>query len=158
MSQQKTKAGHKLARDANDNRKKIMKKGIVIACLVLGGCQAATPQASRSLPVEQNKTEVDDLLAGLNHQSSGSGISEYAASVAHAIQYQLFDATKWAGKACSIRIHLQPDGLLTGAEVEDGDPDFCQAALDATRKAKIPPAPDDKTYQVFKNAVLNFKL
>jgi membrane protein involved in colicin uptake len=42
------------------------------------------------------------------------------------------------------------------AAVENGDPEFCQAALTAVIRAKIPPTPDEKTWQKLKNAPLDF--
>jgi colicin import membrane protein len=41
--------------------------------------------------------------------------------------------------------------------VESGDPALCAAVMSALKEAKIPPAPDEKTYQTFSHAVLDFR-
>ncbi|MCQ4179384.1 protein TolA, partial [Klebsiella pneumoniae] len=43
------------------------------------------------------------------------------------------------------------------AIAEGGDPKLCKAAISAVTHAKIPPAPDENTWQIFKNAPLDFR-
>lgn len=89
-------------------------------------------------------------------QGELSKIQSYAAEIQQAITAEFSDIKSWRGKTCTIRISILPDGMLMKAVVEDGDPEFCQAALVAVTRAKIPPAPDKETWQVFKNAPLDF--
>ncbi|MDR8290233.1 cell envelope integrity protein TolA, partial [Acinetobacter baumannii] len=41
--------------------------------------------------------------------------------------------------------------------VESGDRPFCAQVMSALKKANIPPAPDEKTYQTFSHVVLDVK-
>ncbi len=43
----------------------------------------------------------------------------------------------YAGKTCTLRIKLAPDGMLLDIKPEGGDPALCQAALAAAKLAKI---------------------
>jgi colicin import membrane protein len=89
-------------------------------------------------------------------QGELSKIQSYAAEIQQAITAEFSDIKSWRGKTCTIRISILPDGMLMKATVENGDPEFCQAALTAVTRAKIPPAPDKETWQVFKNSPLDF--
>ncbi|MFY4105382.1 TonB family protein [Klebsiella pneumoniae] len=42
---------------------------------------------------------------------------------------------------------------MNSAIAEGGDPKPCKAAISAVTHAKIPPAPDENTWQIFKNAL-----
>ena len=53
---------------------------------------------------------------------------------------------------------LQRDGTVDNPQVESGDPVLCAEIMSALKEAKIPPAPDEQTYLVFKNATLDFTL
>lgn len=68
-----------------------------------------------------------------------------------------YDASSYAGKTCTLRIKLAPDGMLLDIKPEGGDPALCQAALAAAKLAKIPKPPSQAVYEVFKNAPLDFK-
>jgi len=89
-------------------------------------------------------------------QIESSKIHIYAAQIQQAVTAEFSDIKSWRGKECTIRTSILQDGMLMKAVVEDGDPEFCQAALVAVTRAKIPPAPDKETWQVFKNAPLDF--
>lgn len=86
-----------------------------------------------------------------------SKISSYAAAIKTAVEMQMFEPGAYAGKMCTVRISIQRDGTLNSAIAEGGDPKLCKAAISAIIHAKIPPAPDEKTWQIFKNAHLDFK-
>ncbi|EPV2358576.1 cell envelope integrity TolA C-terminal domain-containing protein [Enterobacter hormaechei] len=51
---------------------------------------------------------------------------------------------------------LARDGLVMSATAENGNQELCNAALIAVKQANIPPAPDEKTWQSFRNASLDF--
>ncbi|WP_243731485.1 cell envelope integrity protein TolA, partial [Pseudescherichia vulneris] len=92
-----------------------------------------------------------------NNGASGADISNYAGMIKSAIETKFYDASSYAGKTCTLRIKLAPDGLLLDIQSEGGDPALCQAALAAARQAKIPKPPSQAVYEVFKNAPLDFK-
>ncbi|STT51559.1 TolA protein [Klebsiella pneumoniae] len=85
-----------------------------------------------------------------------SKISSYAAAIKTAVEMQMFEPEAYAGKMCTVRISIQRDGTLNSAIAEGGDPKLCKAAISAVT-AKIPPAPDENTWQIFKNAPLDFR-
>lgn len=80
----------------------------------------------------------------------------YAEQVGDAVIEQFSDIRSFRGKKCTIRISLLRDGMVMNATAEKGDPELCQAALSAVTRAKIPPAPDMKTWQALKNVPLDF--
>ncbi|EKS6607578.1 cell envelope integrity protein TolA [Enterobacter hormaechei] len=92
------------------------------------------------------------------HQAEFSKTQNYGEQIQQAITEQLFEADHYQGKQCTVRISLLRDGMVMNATAEKGDPELCQAALSAVTRAKIPPAPDEKTWQTFKNVPLNFAL
>lgn len=80
----------------------------------------------------------------------------YAVQIQQAVTKQLSGSQSYRGKNCTVRISIQPDGMLMSAAIEKGDPEFCQAVLSAVSHAQIPPAPDKATWQTFRNASLDF--
>ena len=92
------------------------------------------------------------------HQAEFSKTQNYGEQIQQAITAQLFEADRYQGKQCTVRISLLRDGMVMNAMAEKGDPELCQAALSAVTRAKIPPAPDEQTWQTFKNVPLNFAL
>lgn len=86
----------------------------------------------------------------------GNGVMHYAEAIREAIKYEM-PTTNFAGKHCTVRMQLARDGMVISARSEGGDPAFCNAALKAVQVAKIPPAPSDEVYQIFKNAPLDFQ-
>ncbi len=93
----------------------------------------------------------------LKNSASGADINNYAGQIKSAIESKFYDASSYAGKTCTLRIKLAPDGLLLDLQSEGGDPALCQAALAAARQAKFPKPPSQAVYEVFKNAPLDFK-
>jgi colicin import membrane protein len=47
---------------------------------------------------------------------------------------------------------------VNDATAKEGDERLCKAAISAITRAKIPAAPDEKTYQMLKNATIDFRL
>ena len=92
-----------------------------------------------------------------NNGASGADINNYAGQIKSAIESKFYDASSYAGKTCTLRIKLAPDGMLLDIKPEGGDPALCQAALAAAKLAKIPKPPSQAVYEVFKNAPLDFK-
>jgi len=90
-------------------------------------------------------------------QEQFAKISRYAGDIKSAVEVKMYKPEVYAGKTCTLRISLQRDGTLNSATTEGGDPGLCKAALFAVTHAKIPPAPDDKTWQTFKNIPMDFK-
>ena len=85
-------------------------------------------------------------------------IDAYGEQVRQAISEQMPDNDTWSGKECTVMISILPDGMLVKVEAEKGDPELCQAAVSAVARAKIPPAPDAKTGEIFKKAYLDFAM
>lgn len=80
----------------------------------------------------------------------------YLVQIHQAVTEQFSGSQSYRGKSCTVRISIQPDGVLLSAAIEKGDPEYCQAVLSAVSRAKIPPAPDKATWQTFRNASLDF--
>lgn len=96
-----------------------------------------------------------DELWGMG-QAEPDRNQSYAVQIYQAVTEQFSERQSYRGKDCTIRISIQPDGMLLSAAIEKGDPEFCQAILSAVSRAKIPPAPDKATWQTFRNASLDF--
>ncbi|AMG98279.1 cell envelope integrity protein TolA [Serratia liquefaciens] len=129
---------------------------LVIATLLLAGCSgtdtAAKPEVSGG--------EVDDLFAGLQGKTApapGQEINRYIAQIAAAIQSHFQYDSVYAGKECSLRLKLAPDGMLLDVRAEGGDPALCRAAVVATANASFPKPPTPAVYAVVKNAALEFR-
>jgi colicin import membrane protein len=133
-----------------------MKTFLLVATLILAGCQSAG-QNTTPAPVDQQiDAQVDDLLASLGKQDR-QGINGYAAQLKAAVEKEVHMGDEFRGKTCSVQIALDRDGAVTNASAVEGDPAFCEAILKAVRQAKLTPAPDEKTYQLLNNARLDFK-
>ena len=89
--------------------------------------------------------------------ASGADIANYGSQIKAAIESRFYDASSYAGKTCSLRVKMNPDGSLISVSAEGGDPALCQAALAAARQAKFPKPPSEAVYEVFKNAPIDFK-
>lgn len=114
---------------------------LLLLPLLLSGCAGA-----HQTPPEVSKLNDEEM----------SRISRYAMQIRVAIMEQFSSNQSYKGKMCTLRISLLRSGKLTSATVENGDPDVCRDLLSAVSSAKIPPAPDDKTWQTFNDALLDF--
>lgn len=130
---------------------------LVIATLLLAGCSgtdtAAKPEVAGG--------EVDDLFAGLEGKTApaapGQEINRYLMQITAAIQNHFHYDSVYAGKECSLRLKLAPDGMLLDVRAEGGDPALCLAAVVATANASFPKPPTPAVYAVVKNAALEFR-
>lgn len=59
-----------------------------------------------------------------NNGASGADINNYAGQIKSAIESKFYDASSYAGKTCTLRIKLAPDGMLLDIKPEGGDPHF----------------------------------
>lgn len=100
----------------------------------------------------------EELQNSISNLGDGLPIPRYAHQIKYAIEAKIYDTSIYAGKSCSLRLSLAQDGKVTSVFSQGGDPGLCSVALAATKQADIPAPPDDATYQVLKNAVLDFKL
>lgn len=108
-----------------------------------------------------DSAEVDKMFRDYEMGSDNSPqatISKYLATVRAAIVDKMEQPQSYRGKKCSVRLMLQRDGTMDNPQVESGDPVLCAEIMSALKEAKIPPAPDEQTYLVFKNATLDFTL
>lgn len=96
------------------------------------------------------------LVACTPQQKITPSAARYALVIKNAVQMNMYNASAYKGKVCTIHMMLRRDGTVEKATAENGDPELCNAALTAVKNANIPPAPDEKTWQVFRNAPLDF--
>jgi colicin import membrane protein len=128
-------------------------KILATLALLLTACSPHAPAIHGS----SESTEVDDLLARFPSDAR-PGRSAYATQVMLAVREQMSDDEQYRGKSCTLHISLLRDGRLNSASVANGDEKFCAVALSAIKQADIPAAPDDETYQAFKNTSIDFKM
>ena len=134
---------------------------LTLALLIVACSNHPQKTNLRTMPYDDNSAEVDDLLGDLQSPAIPSQRSKtdiYASQIRNAIVAEMYEANVYQGKSCSIRIDLQPDGSVNKATAKEGDARLCKAAISAITRAKIPAAPDDESYQRFKNADLDFRL
>ena len=112
--------------------------------LLLSACSgsASAPDSAEDAKVS---AEVDKMFR------------DYLTQVQRAIFAKIDQPVSWQGQKCSVRLTLQRDGTVHNPAVESGDPALCAAVMSALKEAKIPPAPDEKTYQTFSHVVLDFR-
>jgi colicin import membrane protein len=113
-----------------------------------------------AIPGSVKSTNVDDLLRDLQSEpkpTKQAKISAYAAQIRSVMVKKIPSAEAYVGKVCTIRISLQRDGLVNNATAEAGDEKFCRMLISAITHTQFPAAPDEETYQVFKNAHFDFK-
>ncbi|HAT1636423.1 TPA: cell envelope integrity protein TolA [Raoultella planticola] len=127
--------------------------------LLLTACSGTT-SAPDSAEEAQLSAEVDkmfrDYQMGANN-SPQANVSRYLMQVRTAIFAKIDRPQSYQGQQCSVRLTLQRDGKVQNPTVAHGDPAFCAKIISALQEAKIPPAPDEETYQTFNNAVVDFR-
>ncbi|MER1978327.1 cell envelope integrity protein TolA [Pseudocitrobacter faecalis] len=124
--------------------------------LLLAGCAKDTPSAKHTV----SHDAVDKLFenyATRTKSSSEPTVGAYLSQVKTAVEKNFVDFNTYSGKACTLRISMAPDGSLEDVKKEDGDPEFCRAALAAVKKTDFPKPPSQKIYDLFKNAPLVFR-
>ncbi len=132
---------------------------VCILSLLLSAC-SAPPSAPDSVENAKLSAEVDKMFrddAMGSDNSPQANTSHYLVQVQKAIFAKIDQPQSYQGQQCSVRVTLQRDGKVQNPTVEHGDPAFCAQIMSALKEVKIPPAPDEKTYQTFSNAVLDFR-
>ena len=123
--------------------------------LFLTAC-TASPHTSVEKSAKAETTQpVDDLLGDLKAGSSDN-VASYAPKIKHAVEEKMYKPESYKEQKCTIRLLLGRDGLVMGATAESGDSELCNAVMMAVKQANIPPAPDEKTWQEFRNTSLDF--
>lgn len=127
--------------------------------LLLSACSgsASAPDSAEDAKVS---AEVDKMFRDYqtgSDQSPQANVSRYLTQVQRAIFAKIDQPASRQGQKCSVRLTLQRDGTVHNPAVESGDPALCAAVMSALKEAKIPPAPDEKTYQTFSHVVLDFR-
>lgn len=139
-----------------------VKTNAVLVCtlsLLLSACSggASVPDSAEDAKIS---AEVDKILRDYQTGSDTSpqaNASRYLARIQAAIFANIDQPASWQGQKCSVRFTLQRDGTVQDPTVESGDRPFCAQVMSALKKANIPPAPDEKTYQTFSHVVLDVK-
>ncbi|HCI6424669.1 cell envelope integrity TolA C-terminal domain-containing protein [Klebsiella quasipneumoniae] len=139
-----------------------VKINAVLVCtlsLLLSACagRASAPDSSEDAQIS---AEVDKILRDYQTGSDTSpqaNASRYLARIQAAIFANIDQPASWQGQTCSVRFTLQRDGTVQDPTVENGDRAFCAQVMSALKVAKIPPAPDEETYQTFSHVVLDVK-
>ncbi|EOL8938628.1 cell envelope integrity protein TolA [Cronobacter dublinensis] len=136
--------------------------------LVVGFVSACTCNAKNGNEVghnDPNKTPSPDETRALfeKYQSHDRRITQstesmYAAQIHQAVSEHIENKQSYSGKACTLRITLQRNGLINSAMAEKGDAEFCRALVSAVKRAKIPAAPDEETWRAFRKTQLDFIL
>ena len=139
-----------------------VKTNAVLVCtlsLLLSACsgRASAPGSAEDAKIS---AEVDKILRDYQTGSDTSpqaNASRYLTQIQKAIFAKIDQPASWQGQTCSVRLTLQRDGTVQNPTVENGDPALCAQVMSALKQAKIPPAPDEKTYQTFSHVVLDFR-
>ncbi len=133
---------------------------VCLLSLLLSAC-SAPPSAPDSAENAKLSAEVDKMFRDYpmgSDTSPQANVARYLTQVQKAISAKIDQPQSYQLQRCSVRLALQRDGTVDNATVENGDPALCAQIVSALKGAKIPPAPDEKTYQTFSNAVIDFKL
>ncbi|EMT0911975.1 MULTISPECIES: cell envelope integrity protein TolA [Enterobacter cloacae complex] len=123
--------------------------------LFLAACTAA-PQTRSGKPGKSETTQVVNDVPGDLKAGPNENIASYATKIKRSIEEKIYRPESYKGQECTLRILLARDGLVMSATAENGNQELCNAALIAVKQANIPPAPDEKTWQSFRNASLDF--
>lgn len=123
--------------------------------LFLTACTAA-PQTRSGKPGKSETTQVVNDVPGDLKAGPNENIASYATKIKRSIEGKIYRPESYKGQECTLRILLARDGLVMSATAENGNQELCNAALIAVKQANIPPAPDEKTWQSFRNASLDF--
>jgi TolA protein len=83
-------------------------------------------------------------------------MKDYALDIKSAIQMKFFLKDDYIGKECHFRLKLSKEGVIGDILQAKGYQPLCEAAKNAIRNAYIPPAPDNETYEVFKEFEMHF--
>ena len=96
--------------------------------------------------------------SGLGQGANVDG-NAYGQRIKKLIQSKYRVDPSFAGKQCDVKIFLSRDGTITNYQVISGDKAVCDAAVSAiVATRKVPPAPSDAVYNMFKSPTLDFSL
>ena len=138
---------------------KISPQLICPLALLLSACSgsASAPDSTEDAKISAEADKIlRDYQTGAD-TSPQANASRYLARIQAAVFANIDQPASWQGQKCSVRLTLQRDGTVHNPAVESGDPALCAAVMSALKEAKIPPAPDEKTYQTFSHVVLDFR-
>ncbi|HAT1609279.1 TPA: protein TolA [Raoultella planticola] len=127
--------------------------------LLLTAC-SGTASTSESAEKAKLSAEVDKMFADYatgSDKSPQANNSRYLQQIRTAVFAKIDPSQSFQGQECSVRLPLQRDGKVQSPTIAHGDPAFCAEIISALKEAQIPPAPDEKTYQTFNNAVMDFR-
>lgn len=85
-------------------------------------------------------------------------VEYYYRQITEAIQREFHDVDLYKGRTCSMRISILRDGTLVDVRAFDGDPELCEAAIIAIKKAKIPKPPSEDIFVIFKDSPVLFAI
>lgn len=120
--------------------------------VLLTACNTSSPLAQQQTETQNTSQQVDDLFEQLQVKTEPS----YGLQIKKAIDAQLGDPRQYKGKSCTVRLSLKRNGVVENATVEKGDAAFCKVLLTAINQASIPEAPDEQSWQKFRNMVVDF--
>ncbi|MGP1924546.1 MAG: cell envelope integrity protein TolA [Arsenophonus sp. NEOnobi-MAG3] len=104
-------------------------------------------------PSQETGTAVASPQRG-NRKSgaSSSDLANYAGKIKIAIESKFYDADIYHGKTCELSIKLAPDGMLISITAKNNtanDQSLCDAAIRATKTARMPKPPSRSIYDAF---------
>ncbi|POT98920.1 hypothetical protein C3369_17470 [Escherichia sp. ESNIH1] len=117
---------------------------LLVVALLATGC-IRNPVTSEGLKADINT----------NHREPRPTISSWVQSVKSELMSHMDNGQWHEGKMCTIRLFLQPDGLVLGVKSEDGDPALCETAIAAVKQSTFQPVP--KELQRQNGILLDFK-
>ncbi|MBY6247455.1 cell envelope integrity protein TolA [Citrobacter werkmanii] len=94
----------------------------------------------------------------LGEENINKELTAYATQLREAVQREMKSPENFAGKRCVLQINMQRHGQIDNVQAQGGDPELCEATINAVKNAKIPAAPNDEIYSRTKNARLDFAL
>lgn len=127
-----------------------------IVALLLVGCSKDSLSAKHTA----SDDAVDNLFENYASRTKSHlepTVGAYLSQVKTAVEKNFVDFNTYSGKVCTLRISMAPDGSLEDVKKENGDPEFCRAALAAVKKTDFPKPPSQQIYDLFKNAPLVFR-
>lgn len=133
---------------------------IIFPLLLIACINHPAKTDSKAIPDNAKSANVDDLLGDFQSRpktTQQAKNSVYAAQIQSVIVKKIPSAEAYKGKVCTIRISLQRNGMVNNATAEAGDEKFCRTLISAITQMQLPAAPDEETYQLFKNAHFDFK-
>ncbi len=95
---------------------------VLLIPLFLVAC--TTPRTGHWKSDKSATSKAGDLLGDLQ-AGPNADIAGYALAIKDAIENKMYGPEMYAGKVCTVRIHIQRDGTLNSATTEGGEPALC---------------------------------